>query len=297
MSPPQTRSPVRKTLYAGEGAVSYLEWNGPPGAPLLIFSHANGFNATTYKSLLAPLAEEFRIIAWDMRGHGLTTLPLDRRLMRGWQIFRDDLLRFIDRLDAKPTVLAGHSLGATATVLAAAMRPAIGNALVLAEPVMPEAPPLWRRLFRKWQGDASLAAMALRRRNRFASREEAAAKFIGRGAFRTWPPATIADYVETGLVPDGGNGYRLACTPVWEAAIYAAHPVRIQRLGDRIAAPVTILHGTSGSSASKPLLEEFAGRHGKTRLVCVDGATHFLPMEQPQIVQEEIRRAAGLQSL
>jgi pimeloyl-ACP methyl ester carboxylesterase len=169
MSPPQTRLPVRKTLDADDGAVSYLEWEGTAGAPLLIFSHANGFNASTYKSLLAPLAEEFRIVAWDMRGHGLTTLPLDRRLMRGWQIFRDDVLRFIDRLDAKPVVLAGHSLGATATALAAAMRPAIGNALVLAEPVMPEAPPLWRRFFGKWQGDASLAAMALRRRNRFAS--------------------------------------------------------------------------------------------------------------------------------
>lgn len=296
MSPPPTRSPVRKTLDAGEGAVSYLEWEGPPSAPLLIFSHANGFNASTYKALLAPLAEEFRVVAWDMRGHGLTTLPLDRRLMRGWQIFRDDLLRFIDRLDGKPAVLAGHSLGATATALAAAMRPAVGNALLLTEPVMPEAPPLWRRLFSKWQGDASLAAMALRRRNRFASREEAATKFIGRGAFRTWPPETIADYVETGLLPDG-NGYRLACPPEWEAAIYAACPVRIERLGSGIAAPVTILYGTSGSSASKPLLDEFAGRHGRTRLVRVEGATHFLPMEQPQIVLEEIRRAAGLQGL
>jgi pimeloyl-ACP methyl ester carboxylesterase len=293
MSSPQSQLPVRKTLDAGDGTISYLEWEGAAGAPVLIFSHANGFNASTYKSLLAPLAGEFRIIAWDMRGHGLTTLPLDRNRLRGWQIFRDDLLRFIDRLDAKPAVLAGHSLGATATVLAAAVRSNIGRALVLAEPVMPEAPPFWRRLFGKWEGDASLAAMALRRRNRFASREEAATKFIGRGAFRTWPPDTIADYVDTGLLPDE-NGYRLACPPEWEAAIYAAHPVRIERLGSRIAAPVTILYGTTGSAASKPLLKEFAERHRNTRLVCVEGGTHFLPMEHPQIVQEEIRRAAGL---
>jgi pimeloyl-ACP methyl ester carboxylesterase len=290
---PESQSPVRKTLDTGEGTISYLEWEGAAGAPLLIFSHANGFNASTYRSLLTPLAGEFRIVAWDMRGHGLTTLPLDRTGLRGWQIFRDDLLRFIDRLDAKPAVLAGHSLGATATALAAAVRPNIGSALVLVEPVMPEAPPLWRRLFGKWQGDASLAAMALRRRNRFASREEVATKFIGRGAFRTWPRETIVDYVETGLVADE-NGYRLACPPAWEAAIYAAHPIRIERLGSRIAAPVTVLYGTSGSAASKPLLDQFARRHRNAQLVCVEGGTHFVPMEQPQIVREEICRAAGL---
>jgi len=120
MSSPQAQSPVRKTLDAHDGAISYLEWEGPASTPLLIFSHANGFNASTYRSLLSPLAGEFRIIAWDMRGHGLTTLPLNKNGVRGWQIFRDDLLRFIERLEIRPSVLAGHSLGATSTALAAA---------------------------------------------------------------------------------------------------------------------------------------------------------------------------------
>src|SRR4051812_42112413 len=137
-------SPIRKTLSTRDGAISFLEWE-VTDKPLLLFSHANGFNASTYRSLLSPLSSEFRIIAWDMRGHGLTTLPLDRKRLRGWQIFRDDLLRFIDQLDARPTVLAGHSLGATSAALAAAVRPHIARALVLAEPVMPRAPSWWDR--------------------------------------------------------------------------------------------------------------------------------------------------------
>lgn len=286
-------APVRKMLETPEGAISYLEWEATPDKPLLIFSHANGFNASTYRSLLTPLQNDFRIIAWDMRGHGLTTLPLNKKGLRGWQIFRDDLLRFVDQLDAKPTVLAGHSLGATSSALAAAARPDVSRALVLAEPVMPPAPPWWDRLLERWQGDSSLAAMALRRRNRFTSREEAATKFAGRGAFRTWPAETIRDYVATGLVPDG-EGFRLACTPEWESAIYAACPVRVERLGGRISVPVTILYGTEGSAASKPLIEEFERRHRSTRLVRIEGATHFLPMEYPDLARQEIRRAAGL---
>src|SRR5690242_20573917 len=113
----------RKTLETAEGAISYLEWEAAPDKQLLIFSHANGFNASTYSSLLSPLSGDFRIIAWDMRGHGLTTLPLNKNGLRGWQIFRDDLLRFVDGLEFSPTVMAGHSLGATSTALAAAARP------------------------------------------------------------------------------------------------------------------------------------------------------------------------------
>lgn len=291
MSEPQ--SAVRKRLETAEGAISYLEWEAAPNKPLLIFSHANGFNASTYRSLLSPLAGDFRIMAWDMRGHGLTTLPLNKNGLQGWQIFRDDLLRFLDQFDLRATVMAGHSLGATSTALAAAVRPYSARALVLAEPVMPPAPPLWDRLFGRWQGDSSLAALALRRRNRFTSRAEAAAKFIGRGAFHTWPAETIHDYVETGLLPHD-NGFRLACTPEWEAAIYAAHPVRIERLGNRIPMPVRILYSANGSAASKPLIEEFAHGNRNTRLIRVENATHFLPIEHPELVRAEIRRAVGL---
>src|SRR5215469_9726163 len=71
---------TRRNLPLFDGAVSYLEWEGPRGAPLLVFLHANGFNAETYVSILGPLATQFRIIAPDLRGHGSTTLAADARL-------------------------------------------------------------------------------------------------------------------------------------------------------------------------------------------------------------------------
>jgi pimeloyl-ACP methyl ester carboxylesterase len=290
-------APVRRSLSLPYGAVSYLEWNGPEHAPLLVFSHANGFNASTYTSLLRPLSNRFRIVAWDMRGHGLSTLPIAGKRPRGWQLFRDDLLRFLDGLDARPTVLAGHSLGASASLLAAATRPYVAQSLVLIEPVMAPDSEAWRarfaRLFGRTEQTMPLVAMALKRRAQFRSRETALRGFKGRGAFRTWPAETIADYVEAGLLPEG-DGFRLACSPQWEAASYADYPLHLGRLGSRIRVPVAVLCGTMGSSTSPRVLEEFARRHRDTRIVKVDGATHFLPMERPEIVRAEIERAANL---
>ncbi len=68
------QSPVRRTESMPDGTVSLLEWNA--AAPLdLIFLHATGFNAETYRPLLAPLSENHHIVAIDQRGHGLNEAP------------------------------------------------------------------------------------------------------------------------------------------------------------------------------------------------------------------------------
>lgn len=288
--------PVRREITFADGAMSYLEWESP-GAPLLIFSHANGFNASTYKALLSPLAGPLRIIAIDMRGHGLTTLPLNKTALKGWRLYRDDLLRFLDRLKTEPAVLAGHSLGASVSLLSAAAQSRLARALVLIEPVFVIDAVAIGALSARWLGQSErflpLVAGAKRRRVRFSSRDEALDGFIGRGAFKTWPRGVIADYLETGLVADG-NELRLAAPPEWEAATFSTFPVGLLRTASRVRGPVTVVVGTKNSSASPGLLAALRERKPETRLVRVDGATHFLPMEKPDVVRAELRSAAGL---
>ncbi len=247
-------------------------------------------------SLLEPLAGEFRVIALDMRGHGETTLPSDSRLAAGWRVFRDDLLGFLDAASVRPDVLAGHSLGASTALMAAAARKDIAKALVLAEPVMASDRVALRAVLARLRGRPEKAnplyAMALKRRAQFKSRADAIKSFTGRGAFRTWPAEMVADYVAGGLLAEG-DAFRLACDPKWEAASYATYPFRIAALGSRIESPVTILSGTVGSATTPYVLEEFARRQAKTRAVAIEGASHFLPMEHPDRLRDEIRRAVS----
>ena len=290
-------APIRRSMPFSDGAMSYLEWQGPPGAPLLVFTHANGFNATTYKTLLQPLSDSFRIVAPDMRGHGLSTLALDKSKLPGWRVYRDDLLRLVHGLGVKPAVMAGHSLGASAALMAAAAEPGIAGALVLTEPVMTSdrlaIVARVARFFGVSERFVALVRATRRRRTRFASREDAVNGFTGRGAFKTWPRETVADYVETGLVPDGG-GFRLACPPDWEAATFSVFPFRLARLGGKVRAAVTVLSASERSTAYNPALEGFMRRHGHVKRIAVPGTTHFLPMERPEIVRRELRLAAGL---
>src|SRR5215469_7049676 len=121
--------PQRKQVPLGDGAMSYLEW--PKEGLQLNFAHANGFNAETYKALLAPLSDEFHLFACDQRGQGFSSLPARPGLADGWTIFRDDLIAYLERVIRIPAILAGHSMGATASLMAAACAPHLVKALVL----------------------------------------------------------------------------------------------------------------------------------------------------------------------
>ena len=56
------------------GAMAMVDL-GPRERPVdIVFSHANGFNGRTYRSILAPLAADLRVLSLDLRGHGASTL-------------------------------------------------------------------------------------------------------------------------------------------------------------------------------------------------------------------------------
>src|SRR6185503_4150796 len=87
------------------GAMAALDF-GPADRPVdVVFSHANGFNARTYRTILQPLADTLRILALDLRGHGATTLPTQIEGRQGWIEFRDDLLALLAAACAEPVVL------------------------------------------------------------------------------------------------------------------------------------------------------------------------------------------------
>jgi pimeloyl-ACP methyl ester carboxylesterase len=266
--------------------MSCLEWENSP-AVNVVFAHANGFNAQTYCTLLAPLAGALHVWACDLRGHGFSMLPAPPGLAEGWTIFRDDLMALVARLPAAPTILAGHSLGATASLMAAAIAPAAVRALVLVEPVL--MPPLEESVRANAHG---LATRALQRRSVFGSVEEAFRAYHRRGIFVSWPDAVLEDYLEGGLIPCADGSLRLACAPEWEAEIFRRPPLAVASLASRVTCPITILHGTLASTATNDQLATIRTLRPDTQVLAVEGASHFLPIEQPERVREEIRRAA-----
>ena len=286
---------VRKKMALADGDVSYLEWQAD--ASLLHFAHATGFNAQTYESLLTPLQGRFRVMASDLRGHGFSTLPATPGPQAAWQTFGDDLSNILDALDDRNVLLAGHSMGAVTSMMAAVARPERVRGLVLVEPVLiPRFAflkmRLLRHLGRRPPPRSNLAELAAKRRAIFPSLEMAQSAYRGRGAFSTWSEATLLDYLHGGLIATGnGTEMRLACDPAWESSIFQHAPSGGARLARLVRCPMTVIYADEGS-ANEREVHTIARLHGSARIVKVPGATHFLPMERPDIVREEIERLA-----
>lgn len=275
----------------GAGDLSVLDFGDEKRPVDLIFCHANGFNAGTYRSILAPLGGTLRILAPDLRGHGASTLPTKIPGRRGWQDHRDDLVALLDALDGPPVVLAGHSMGATVALLAAAERPEKVSRIVAFEPV------IWPRwmvaglflpLLRRLPRRLPLVGMAQRRRARFESREQAMAAYRGRGAFKGWLDIALADYLSSGLIEDGDD-WVLACKPEWEASNYASqshNPFQAMRRADR---PVRILKAEHGSTCA---LKAAPLDLPKITVETVAGGGHLFPMVRPDVVRDALFDAA-----
>lgn len=273
--------PVRFTLQDGE--MAGYRWSRA-NAPRLIFAHANGFNALTYRRLLAPLADEFDIIAVDLRGHGRSTLPADPSRHRSWDIHARDLAALVSSLDARETVLSGHSMGATSMLMATAHLARTPAGLVLVEPVV--MPPLVYAMMHSPFGPAfsnrlTIVKNAKTRMEGWAAPEDAKARYDAKTMFSRWAPGMLEDYLEDGLVKRDGE-WRLACRPAWEAANFAAQRNRPLAAARRTDAPIAVLKAGRGSTLrnAQGLLDAGATITERPE------AGHLIAMENPQFTAE-----------
>jgi pimeloyl-ACP methyl ester carboxylesterase len=282
---------ARRIALPGRGGeMAVLDFGPPDRAVDIVFSHANGFNARAYRSILAPLAGRLRILAPDLRGHGLSALPAEARDWAGWRGMASDLLALLEAAEiATPVILAGHSLGATSSLLVAGEAPARVGALVLFEPVLPDPPRTGADL-----REAGLIESARRRRAVFPDRAAALQAYRGRGVFAGWSDVQLADFVQDGLRETADGQVRLACDPAWEAAIYAGRDFDPVATVAAARCPIRLFAAGQGSTVGADALAQ-AARQG-VAVETVEGAGHMLPFLRPDLVRQALAEAAGLRS-
>ncbi len=293
-NPAETRGVIERDGFTASDGRDIVLWRWPQsgGLPTLHWAHATGFHGRLYRPLLDELAGDCNVLAWDMRGHGASAGAADMATFRGWETYYQDLTAWLEHLDA-PVWLAGHSIGATTSIMAAARRPDKVLGLILAEPVIMDRWQGWQLWLAKLLGQSqrfSLAAGAARRRRKFDSRAAALENFRGRGGFRTWPEAWLEAYVEHGLV-DSGDHVRLACTPEWESTTFA-HTEHNPWPGiRRVRCPVIALAAECASTFSPGARRRLRALLPSAEVNVPAGTTHFLPMERADAVLDTVRRA------
>ena len=287
-------TPERDEFRATDGAdIALWRWPQSKARPTLHWAHATGFHGRLYHPLLDELATDVNVLAWDMRGHGASAGAANLSTFRGWETYYRDLIALLECLD-EPVWLAGHSIGATTSIMAAARRPDKVLGLVLAEPVIMDPMQglkLWLTKLLRQSQRLSLAAGAARRRRVFQSHAAALENYRGRGGFKTWPEAWLNAYVQHAFVPQGDQ-VQLACAPEWESTTFA-HTEHNPWPGIRqLRCPVIALAAERGSTFSPAAQKRLQTLLPSADVRVLEGTTHFLPMEQKEAVRDAILQLA-----
>ena len=287
-------TPERDEFRATDGAdIALWRWPQSKARPTLHWAHATGFHGRLYHPLLDELATDVNVLAWDMRGHGASVGAANLSTFRGWETYYRDLIALLECLD-EPVWLAGHSIGATTSIMAAARRPDKVLGLILAEPVIMDPVQglkLWGAKLLRQSHRLSLAAGAARRRRVFDSHAAALDNYRGRGGFKTWPEAWLNAYVQHAFVPQGDQ-VQLACAPEWESTTFA-HTEHNPWPGIRqLRCPVIALAAERGSTFSPKAQKRLKALLPSADVRVLEGTTHFLPMEQKDIVRDAILQLA-----
>jgi pimeloyl-ACP methyl ester carboxylesterase len=270
---------------AQDAKLSYLD-SGGGGAPLHFF-HANGFPVSMYLPFMTELAEDFRVLGLSLRGQDGLSEGIE-----SWHRLSFDLIGFLDAIKAGPVVGVGHSIGAVATLLAAARRPDLFSRVIFLDPVlMPRRYIILTRLLKivGRKNRFPLAQRARRRRNGWTDRAEALEYFREKSLFRNWEEPYLKAYVTFGLMPDATGRVVLVCPPEAEARGFENYPTDIWSWPRRLTVPTLIVRGGDSDALPPECYEKLCRICPRARGTAMQGVGHFIPMEKPSETLRIIR--------
>ncbi len=270
-----------------------------PRRGTLVFSHANGFPAGTYRRLFERWRTAgWRVLALERFGHD-PAYPVTSN----WPHLRDQLIALVDSQVQRggPVFLVGHSLGGYLSLLAACRRPNLAQGMVLIDsPVVAG----WRAhgvQVAKATGlikRVSPGRVSSRRRHQWPSAKEALQHFASKSLFARWEPEVLQDYVRAGTESDPEQGgVRLAFDRAVETRLYNTLPHHFGALLKRHppACPVHYLGGTR-SAEGRQVGMAMTRALTQGRIGWIEG-THLYPMERPdETAQAVLEAMAGMVS-
>lgn len=98
------------TIANGNQEIFYLDEKGPADGETLLLTHGYGASSSMWQPQATALSSDYRILSWDMRGHGQSACPQDAAAYSEAHTVAD-MLALLDQLHIDRVHLGGLSLG------------------------------------------------------------------------------------------------------------------------------------------------------------------------------------------
>jgi pimeloyl-ACP methyl ester carboxylesterase len=251
----------------------YLDY-GPPPAPPIVFLHGGSAHAHWWDFVVPHLADRYRCVAPDLRGHGDSAWadPPDYTL----SAHARDVRALIEALALRHVALIGHSFGGfVAITVAAAMRSAL-SALVIVDS-RPRITPRSARF---------LEALRKLPQARYASEDDALRRFQLLPAGHDARAEVLEHVLRHGLTPTCDGAWTLK----FDRRAMAGNPAQdLSPALATIACPILAIRGEHSPVVSENALAEFPAANPCAVTTEIAGAHHHVMLDRPEALAQTIR--------
>lgn len=234
---------------------------------LIVCLHPVGTRRAFWEPLMDRLADRYRLIAVDFRGHGDSDTP-----QRGFTLdeLADDVIELLRQQKASGAVVMGCSLGGMVTQAIALKAPELLSAVVIADTGY-------------MQTDATRQVMARRAADALRGMPTVIDTTIERwfpAAFRRSNPG-LAEQVKAWLLEDDP----IVFSWCWEA-------IRDLAFGQRLSTiklPALVIRGAEDASTPSATMQEMAKLLPRSRFVEIAESGHVAPLQDPDRFAAAVR--------
>ena len=232
------------------------------GNQAMVLVHGVTDSSRSWMNFIRPLESAYDLVAYDVRGHGLSAKP---ETGYGLADHLGDLAGLLSALRLERPILVGHSMGGGIVAAFAAEHPDVPRAVILEDPAYFEWPqPL----------DEAVAGFAARM-ELYSGLSKSELVKLSRTESPLWAEADREPWAE---------GKSEFTTRVLETMRQLP---QIAPLLPRITAPTLILKADAPPDQSRRHARAASAIHG--RLVHIDGAAHNIHRDQPAAMLAAIR--------
>jgi 3-oxoadipate enol-lactonase len=246
---------------AVNGTRLHVRIDGPEGAPPVVLVHSLATDHRMWDPQAQALAGEYRLLRYDLRGHGRSAVPAGPYTMAA---LADDLAGLLDHFDMRPAHIVGISLGGLVAVATALRGSAAIRSIAVCD-ARADMPPEFRA--------------GIEDRNRVV-REKGMGAVADALVSRWFTAPTLAakpDYLATVAA-------MVRATPV-DGFISCAEAIKNAGLRERIREirlPSLFIVGTQDAALPVPIAREMQNDVPNARLVEIAGAGHLSNLERPE---------------
>ncbi|HXV81797.1 MAG TPA: 3-oxoadipate enol-lactonase [Candidatus Binatia bacterium] len=248
------------------GIVQHYVAEGSKGKPALVFANSLGSDLRIWDGVVTYLADDFEIIRYDKRGHGLTGVPAPPYSLDDFVL---DLVRLLDSLEIKEAIVCGLSVGGVIAQGLAISYPDRVRALVLCDTGM--------RI-------GSLASWE----ERIATVKESGLTKLVTPSIERWFAAAFREHrtiemegYANMLLRISADGYLGTC--------YALRDADLREKTPSINKPTLVLCGDQDIATPPDLGRELAGAISGARFSLIKDAAHLACIEQPKAMAQQMR--------